>query len=217
MVRRIVLEFAGGADSLFDFDSRTNDMDAPCRVFEKHPGHRCFELDVPDEVHQMRILNVARLNRRLLSTEIAQHPFKQELPPSIPYPSIYVHRGQSKRIPAKYLYAGGLAYSFIILYGLRQNHYIIEEVKREELEKNEGRIGNILSEQDRLFLKHLRQSRDEENRIMKDVPGWKTGTWKGEPVYKTKDYMENPHSDYVMPHCGSTQSERIAQYWYTYR
>ena len=33
------------------------------------------------------------------------------------------------------------------------------------------------------FLKQLRKNRDEENELMKDVPGWETGTLWGEPVY----------------------------------
>lgn len=35
------------------------------------------------------------------------------------------------------------------------------------------------------WLKVLKKNRDMENKIMKDVPGWKTGTWYGEPVYFT--------------------------------
>lgn len=31
----------------------------------------------------------------------------------------------------------------------------------------------------------MRENRDIENDLMKDVPGWKTGTWYGEPVYFT--------------------------------
>ena len=35
----------------------------------------------------------------------------------------------------------------------------------------------------RRFLKQLRENRDEEAELMKDVPGWKVGTLYGEPVY----------------------------------
>jgi NADH dehydrogenase (ubiquinone) 1 alpha subcomplex subunit 13 len=31
----------------------------------------------------------------------------------------------------------------------------------------------------------VRQNREFENELMKNVPGWKTGTWYGEPVYFT--------------------------------
>lgn len=33
------------------------------------------------------------------------------------------------------------------------------------------------------MLKHIRRCRDEESEVMKNVPGWKTGTLWGEPVY----------------------------------
>lgn len=31
----------------------------------------------------------------------------------------------------------------------------------------------------------MRKIRDAEDEVMKDVPGWVTGTWYGEPVYFT--------------------------------
>lgn len=46
------------------------------------------------------------------------------------------------------------------------------------------------AETDRLVLWQMRRNRDEENELMKDVPGWVTGTWFGEPLYKT-----NPNFD----------------------
>jgi NADH dehydrogenase (ubiquinone) 1 alpha subcomplex subunit 13 len=35
------------------------------------------------------------------------------------------------------------------------------------------------------FLKQLRRNRDEEAKLMANVPGWEVGTWYGEPIYKT--------------------------------
>ena len=32
-------------------------------------------------------------------------------------------------------------------------------------------------------MRQLRSNRDEEAELMKDVPGWEVGKWKGEPVY----------------------------------
>ncbi|VDD85803.1 unnamed protein product [Enterobius vermicularis] len=43
----------------------------------------------------------------------------------------------------------------------------------------------LKAERDRRWLKFLKKNRDIENEVMKDVPGWKTGTWYGEPVYFT--------------------------------
>jgi hypothetical protein len=35
------------------------------------------------------------------------------------------------------------------------------------------------------YLRFWRKNREEEDKVMKDVPGWQTGTWYGEPVYFT--------------------------------
>uniref|UniRef100_A0AC34G7U1 NADH dehydrogenase [ubiquinone] 1 alpha subcomplex subunit 13 n=1 Tax=Panagrolaimus sp. ES5 TaxID=591445 RepID=A0AC34G7U1_9BILA len=40
-------------------------------------------------------------------------------------------------------------------------------------------------QRDREWLRLLKKNREIENELMKDVPGWKTGTWFGEPVYYT--------------------------------
>lgn len=42
---------------------------------------------------------------------------------------------------------------------------------------------SFLNERERIFLKRLRQNRDEENELMKGVAGWETGTLWGEPVF----------------------------------
>lgn len=44
----------------------------------------------------------------------------------------------------------------------------------------------LLAERDRAYLKQLRRNRDEENKLMSKIEGWKVGTWYGEPIYKTK-------------------------------
>ena len=36
----------------------------------------------------------------------------------------------------------------------------------------------------------MRRNREEENNLMKNVPGWETGTWFGEPVYKTNKNLD---------------------------
>jgi len=40
------------------------------------------------------------------------------------------------------------------------------------------------------YLTQIRKNRDEENRLMKDVPGWITGTYYGSPVFKSRDPEE---------------------------
>ncbi len=61
------------------------------------------------------------------------------------------------------------------------------------LEDDEGRQclePLLIAENDRLLLWQMRRNREEENELMKDVPGWVTGTWFGEPIYKS-----NPNFD----------------------
>lgn len=45
----------------------------------------------------------------------------------------------------------------------------------------------LLAERDRAYLKQLRINREEERELMKNVPGWKVGTWYGEPIYRGGD------------------------------
>ena len=46
------------------------------------------------------------------------------------------------------------------------------------------------AETDRILLWQMRRNRDEENELMKDVPGWVTGTWFGENVFKSNPNLE---------------------------
>merc|ERR1712025_1161780 len=58
--------------------------------------------------------------------------------------------------------------------------------REKQIEMMDARIAVApfqLAERDRAFLMQLRKNRDEENELMKDVPGWKTGTLWGEPVF----------------------------------
>ncbi|CAD6184331.1 unnamed protein product [Caenorhabditis auriculariae] len=67
----------------------------------------------------------------------------------------------------------------------------IQEKKRAVTEKFEDVDINtalepfLKAERDRYWLKLIAKNRDLEEEVMKDVPGWKTGTWYGEPVYFT--------------------------------
>jgi len=52
----------------------------------------------------------------------------------------------------------------------------------------------LLAEQDRIILRQYRANRDEETKLMKDVPGWEVGTWFGEKVFKSRTYFpDRPH------------------------
>lgn len=43
----------------------------------------------------------------------------------------------------------------------------------------------LIVEQERKFLSHLYNLREDERELMKDHPGWKVGTLYGEPIFKT--------------------------------
>jgi NADH dehydrogenase (ubiquinone) 1 alpha subcomplex subunit 13 len=52
----------------------------------------------------------------------------------------------------------------------------------------------LLAEQDRIVLRQYRANRDEETKLMNDVPGWQVGTWFGEKVFKSRTYFpDRPH------------------------
>ncbi|CAG5122419.1 unnamed protein product [Candidula unifasciata] len=75
--------------------------------------------------------------------------------------------------------------------------------RRYNLEMMDARVAIepfLLAEKDRAILKHLRRCRDEENEVMKNVPGWKTGTLWGEPVYyNVRDRFIKPsHTEQIV-------------------
>lgn len=82
---------------------------------------------------------------------------------------------------------------FAILAGLTINGYFYAlEWKRRHLvlrtELTEHYIAAspfIYAEQERKFLKHLKNLRETERDLMKDHPNWKLGTLYGERLYKT--------------------------------
>lgn len=116
--------------------------------------------------------------------------YKQDMPPQGGYKPITY-----KRIPTwapkSSVLAAGVALLFpVAVWDYRRRKHI---VLKQSLEDDEGRIAIeplLEAESDRLLLWQMRRNRDEENELMKDVPGWKTGTWFGEPIFKT-----NPNLD----------------------
>jgi NADH dehydrogenase (ubiquinone) 1 alpha subcomplex subunit 13 len=114
----------------------------------------------------------------------AQAGFKQDLPPKGGYGPI-----NWARVPGKKRMSGYAAFG--IFFGVTTlawiGYYFEERYKRKWiLEMNDARLAIsplLLAEEQRLHLKHLRANRDEENALMKNVPGWETGKLNGEPVY----------------------------------
>uniref|UniRef100_A0A0N5C8A5 NADH dehydrogenase [ubiquinone] 1 alpha subcomplex subunit 13 n=1 Tax=Strongyloides papillosus TaxID=174720 RepID=A0A0N5C8A5_STREA len=112
--------------------------------------------------------------------------FKQEMPPPGGYRTF-----NSSRTYAKQLFRPGLVTGIIAgctLYGIYQSHMIRKHSiteKFEDVDIQNAMQPFLTAERDREWLRVLKKNRDLENEIMKDVPGWKTGTWYGEPVYFT--------------------------------
>ncbi|CRL00761.1 CLUMA_CG014016, isoform A [Clunio marinus] len=120
----------------------------------------------------------------------------QDMPPPGGYQKI-----EFKRIPARKYFTG---YQMILGYlgvtaGSAYLYYLNTlEIDREDIEMRSAKLATfplLLAERDREYLKQLRRNRDEEADLMKNVAGWKVGTWYGEPVFKTlpKDKIIDPH------------------------
>lgn len=123
-------------------------------------------------------------------------PPVQDLPPEGGYTSISFKRVPLKPILSpKALLGAYLAVSA----GATYMYYLTDkQLLREEIEMRSCRnvmYPIVMAERDRLYLKELRRNRDEEAKLMANVPGWKVGTWYGEPIYKTvpKDTLLEPH------------------------
>lgn len=112
----------------------------------------------------------------------------QDLPPPGGYKSIAFARNPAKQyFKGWQLIAGyfGITTASMYLYWLnyKDMHY-------EEVESRSAKFAIyplLLAERDREFLKQCRRNRDEEAKLMANVPGWKVGTWYGEPIFKTLD------------------------------
>jgi NADH dehydrogenase (ubiquinone) 1 alpha subcomplex subunit 13 len=112
--------------------------------------------------------------------------YQQDMPP----PGGYRKFNWERTYP-KVLWRPGIIIPGLVgcaVFGIYQAYY---QKRHRQTEKFEDRdILNamepfIAAERDREWLRLLKKNREIENELMKDVPGWKTGTWFGEPVYYT--------------------------------
>lgn len=81
----------------------------------------------------------------------------------------------------------------------------LKEVNANDLEMKGASLAiypMLLAEKDREYLKQLRKNREEERDLMKNVEGWKVGTWYGEPIFhatKEDDPLFKPmYSEYYV-------------------
>ncbi|KAI6190671.1 NADH dehydrogenase [ubiquinone] 1 alpha subcomplex subunit 13 [Aphelenchoides bicaudatus] len=112
--------------------------------------------------------------------------YRQDMPPEGGYRDFNWERTYSRRI-LKPVYVLPV-FAGIMVYGYIQNKALKRMRMNRRFEDKD--IYNALqpfltAERDRSWLKHVSKNREYENEIMKDVPGWVTGTWYGEPVYFT--------------------------------
>ncbi|XP_060524316.1 NADH dehydrogenase [ubiquinone] 1 alpha subcomplex subunit 13 [Cylas formicarius] len=112
--------------------------------------------------------------------------FKQDMPPPGGYGPINFRKVPAKRLLSGYAIFGGYVGITLGAFYLYTLNY--KSVRARELEMKSASFAiypMLLAERDRAFLKQLRRNRDEEADLMKNVEGWKTGTWYGEPIYQT--------------------------------
>lgn len=128
----------------------------------------------------------------------------QDLPPAGGYNSINTKRVPLKPIlSSKMLFAGYLAVTAGAIYMYKLTH---KKINREEIEMRSCRnvmLPIVMAERDREYLKQIRRNRDEEAKLMANVPGWEVGTWFGEPVFKTvpKNEWVDPSFNEFYCHC----------------
>ncbi|KAF5302468.1 hypothetical protein FQR65_LT08558 [Abscondita terminalis] len=126
----------------------------------------------------------------------------QDMPPEGGYKPI-----SHTRIPAKSYFKGPtiiLGYLAVTAGSCYLYYLNCIKVHRDELERRSAEFAIyplILAERDREYMRQLRRNRDAERELMKNVEGWKVGTYYGEPIYRTlpKDKLIEPRfADYYV-------------------
>lgn len=131
-------------------------------------------------------------------------PRFQALPPKGGYPPINFTRTIRPNIFKSWQLIGGYIVTTtvgITLFFLGDRQLYKEEI---ELRSSTFAIYPLLmAERDREYLKQIRRNRDEEADLMKNVKGWKVGTWYGEPIFhlrKETDWIDPCLEEYYA-HC----------------
>jgi NADH dehydrogenase (ubiquinone) 1 alpha subcomplex subunit 13 len=113
--------------------------------------------------------------------------YRQELPPPSGYKPIQFERIPARKVIGSYATWAFVAASFVVGHSVwrLQNKKNI----RLHMEYRGARYAlrpMMVAERDRAYLKQLRINRDEEERLMANVPGWEVGTLYGKPIFKTR-------------------------------
>ncbi|KAL3098912.1 hypothetical protein niasHT_024667 [Heterodera trifolii] len=110
------------------------------------------------------------------------------MPPQGGYPTFHFHRTFPKSFftPGRIMLFGVVLPTF---YGYFKNCIHDQATTKNDCFEEQDLINALepfmMAERDRSVLRIMKRNRELENEVMKDVPGWKTGTWYGEPVYFT--------------------------------
>jgi NADH dehydrogenase (ubiquinone) 1 alpha subcomplex subunit 13 len=114
--------------------------------------------------------------------------YKQDMPPPGGYKKLYIDKTYVQRVMSGPRFIALSAAGFGLLY---LNTKRVEYKQRGQTLVNHDTIlakeAFVLAERDRNWLKLLKSWRSQETELMKDVPGWKTGTYYGEPTYLTTE------------------------------
>ncbi|KAI0980248.1 hypothetical protein GJ496_009640 [Pomphorhynchus laevis] len=143
--------------------------------------------------------------------------FKQEIAPKDGYKILNTARVCGRRLSPKVWYSAGLLATISLLYDVKRIQKTKQMIANSMMEMDEGRIciePILWAEVDRMNLIYMRKARDEENRIMKDVPGWVTGTWMGEPIYKTRSFFPVYGKKSQVPHSSPTETFQFTKDFY---
>ncbi|XP_014783169.1 NADH dehydrogenase [ubiquinone] 1 alpha subcomplex subunit 13 [Octopus bimaculoides] len=134
----------------------------------------------------------------------ASSSFKQDLPPQGGYGSIKWMKEVAKRGPSgffKFSTFIALSLAGYTVWTFQAKHW-----KRYRLEMQDARNAVeplFLAEVDRMYLRRLRDNRQEEKELMKDVPNWKVGTLNGEPIFHNlRDRFIEPSLKEYLAHIG---------------
>ncbi|KAF5278650.1 hypothetical protein FQA39_LY00692 [Lamprigera yunnana] len=110
----------------------------------------------------------------------------QDLPPEGGYKPINFQRNPARTV----ISAPGMILGYFGITGISCFLFYLnnKRIHRLDLERRSAEFAIkplLMAERDREYLKQLRRNRDAERELMKNVEGWKVGTYYGEPIYKT--------------------------------
>jgi NADH dehydrogenase (ubiquinone) 1 alpha subcomplex subunit 13 len=112
--------------------------------------------------------------------------FRQDMPPEGGYGTIDITRKGARRFISNRALL--VAFLGVSAYGLYDVKGVLRRATERRREKDDTFIALepfLAAENDRSFLKTLISNKEEEEKLMKNVPGWKTGTLFGEKFFRT--------------------------------